>query len=154
MLTDSDLERFWKYVVKTDSCWNWTASVNTYGYGCFWWDKKQHQSHRISWLIAHGKESEKLLLHSCDNARCVNPEHLREGTQADNMRDKVLRKRQAFGEKNAQSRLTNEQVLAILEKFANGASMRGLGREYGVSKTAISDIVKGKNWKHLHKGKA
>jgi hypothetical protein len=154
MLTEKDLMRFWKYVVKTDSCWNWTASVNTYGYGCFWWDKKQHQSHRISWLIAYGKQSDKLLLHSCDNPRCVNPEHLREGTQADNMKDKVSRRRHAFGERNAQSRLTEAQVLAIKEKHANGATMRGLGREYGVSKTAISQIVKGKHWVHLHKGKA
>ena len=155
MLTDSDLERFWKYVDKTDSCWLWKASLNTYGYGCFWWNKKQHQSHRISWLIKYGAGSDKLLLHSCDNPNCVNPDHLREGTQADNIKDKMIRNRQAKGEKNGQAKLTEEQVLAMKEKYETGGhSLAGLGREYGISVTAVMYIVTGRNWSHLHKGKA
>jgi len=51
------------------------------------------------------------------------------------------------------SRLTEEQVLAILKKYSEGVSTRALGKEYGVSKTAILYIVKGKNWAYLHKGK-
>jgi len=154
MISDKDLQRFWKYVSKTDGCWLWTAALNTYGYGCFWWNKKQHQSHRVSWYIKHGVDSNKLLLHSCDNPACVNPEHLREGTQADNMKDKVKRRRQALGEKNGNCRLTEKDVLDILSRHKAGDSIRGLGREYGVSKTAISHILKGVNWKYLTKGKA
>lgn len=154
MINDKDLERFWKYVEKTDTCWNWKASLNTYGYGCFWWNRKQHQSHRVSWYIKYGKHSDKLLLHSCDNPACVNPEHLREGAQSDNMKDKVGRRRQATGESHGQSRLTEEQVVAILKKHSEGASTRKLGKEYNVSKTAILYIIKGKNWAYLQKRKA
>ncbi len=154
MLTEKDLERFWKYVEKTDTCWNWKASVNTYGYGCFWWNRKQHQSHRISWMIKYGLNSTMLLLHSCDNARCVNPEHLREGTQSDNIKDKVSRIRQAKGEKNGISRLTEQQVLCIIEEYKIGnTSHAKLGKKYGVSRTAIKYILDGRNWSYLHKGK-
>jgi len=137
MISDKVLERFWKYVDKTDNCWIWKASLNTYGYGCFWWNKKQHQAHRASWYIKHGNHSDKLLLHSCDNPACVNPEHIREGTQADNMKDKVIRRRQVKGQNHGQSRLTEGQVLAILKKYSEGVSTRTLGKQYGVSKTAI-----------------
>jgi hypothetical protein len=153
MLTDSDLERYWKYVEKTDTCWLWKASLNTYGYGCFWWNKKQWQAHRVAWIIAHGHIPEKLLLHSCDNPRCVNPDHMREGTQKDNMLDKTSRKRQAVGERAGQAKLKEQQVLEIIEKHKNGQSMESLGRDYGVSATAVKYIVIGRNWSHLHKGK-
>jgi hypothetical protein len=141
--------RYWKYVEKTDSCWNWTASVNTYGYGCFWWNKKQHQAHRISWYIKHGSLPKNLLLHICDNPKCVNVEHLQEGTQADNMKDKVKKRRQAIGENNGQSRLTEAQVLDIKKALVNGASMRSLAKKYGVSKTAIKYILIGRTWSYL-----
>jgi hypothetical protein len=154
MLSEGDLERFWKYVEKTDTCWLWKASVNTYGYGCFWWNRKQHQSHRISWYIKHNKHSEKLLLHSCDNAACVNPDHLREGTQSDNMKDKVKRRRQAIGEKVGSSRLKEWQVLDILKKHSEGISISELTKQYPVSDTAIKYIIIGRNWSYLHKGKA
>ena len=153
MLTDKNLTRFWNYVDKTDNCWNWTAALNTYGYGCFWWDKKQHQSHRISWLIAYGSFPADCLLHICDNPKCVKPDHLKEGSQADNMADKKHKRRQAFGERIGKSKLTESQVLDILKKHSEGQSMFSLGKEYGVSDTAISYIVKGKNWSYLHKGK-
>lgn len=154
MLTDKDLARFWNYVDKTNDCWNWTAAVNTYGYGCFWWNKKQHQSHRVSWFIAYGTHPADCLLHICDNPKCVNPSHLKEGSQVDNMADKKHKRRQAFGEKMAASKLTESDVLDIYKKHAEGQSLASLGREYGVSDTAISHVVKGKNWSHLHKGKA
>jgi hypothetical protein len=34
-----------------------------------------------------------MLLHSCDNPRCINPNHLRPGTAADNSKDMVRRRR-------------------------------------------------------------
>ncbi len=51
------------------------------------------EAYKFSWFIAHGREAEGLLLHSCDVSRCVNPEHLREGTAKDNAMDASQRGR-------------------------------------------------------------
>jgi len=70
------------------------------------------------------------------------------------MVDKTSRKRQAVGERAGQAKLKEQQVLEIIEKHRNGQSMESLGRDYGVSATAVKYIVIGRNWSHLHKGKA
>lgn len=79
-----------------DACHIWTAGTMAEGYGCFQ-DRKgelgppqQHRAHRVAWILAHGWIGpETLLLHTCDNPRCVNVRHLRPGTQYDNMQDAI-----------------------------------------------------------------
>jgi hypothetical protein len=46
------------------------------------------EAHRAAYILVHGSIPAGLyILHSCDNKRCVNPNHLRAGTPVDNMRD-------------------------------------------------------------------
>lgn len=150
LISESDYKRFWKYVNKTENCWNWTASVNTYGYGCFWWNGKQWQAHRVSWYIKYNSFPKDCLLHICDNPRCINPQHLKEGSQKDNIQDKVLKQRQAKGSNNGNARLTEEEVLSIKNKYSKGQSLRSLAKEYTVSKTAIKYIIIGRTWSYLN----
>lgn len=52
-------------------------------------------AHRVVYEHHHGPlPSEVLVLHSCDNPPCVNIDHLRPGTHAENAQDKVERGRQ------------------------------------------------------------
>jgi len=37
-------------------------------------------------------EPEQLALHSCDNACCFNPQHLRKGTRTENNKDRAFRR--------------------------------------------------------------
>lgn len=65
-------------------CWLWrSAKGNQYGsfsYGA------ESLAHRASWALHHGPIPPGLLvLHSCDNKRCVNPSHLHLGTHGQNM---------------------------------------------------------------------
>jgi hypothetical protein len=77
-------ERFWRYVQKTGTCWNWTGS-NSKGYGLFKIGKQTIAAHRFSFALANGEIPEgKHLDHICHNHSCVNPEHLRPVTQKQN----------------------------------------------------------------------
>lgn len=50
------------------------------------------RAHRVSWQIHFGPIPKgKLVLHKCDNKRCVNPNHLYLGTQGDNNYDRAIR---------------------------------------------------------------
>ena len=54
----------------------------------------------------------KIILHSCDNPSCVNPNHLRVGTWGENMQDRSDRMRNVGG-KHGQ-KLTKEQIDFII----------------------------------------
>lgn len=70
-------------------CWLWEGGTVVRGYGvAFLPGGKATGAHRAM-LIAHGAKltPSDVVLHSCDMPGCVNPDHLRVGTQADNMAD-------------------------------------------------------------------
>lgn len=87
-------DRFWKKVNKTDTCWLWTASKTKGGYGKFWNGVFLEEAHRFSYKLLVGPIKDNLhVLHSCDIRNCVNPKHLRQGTEIENRRDAIERKR-------------------------------------------------------------
>lgn len=80
-------------------CWLWTGALIGGGYGAFFTDH-QWKAHRFSYQIHKGDIPDHLMVrHTCDQASCVNPDHLFLGTHQDNMDDKVRRNRQAKGRK-------------------------------------------------------
>src|SRR5690348_3625220 len=86
---ESPEERFWKYVEKTDSCWIWTGSLNTSGYGILRIGKTT-SVHRFAYELLVGPIGEGLQLdHVCCVRHCVNPAHLEPVTAAENMRREI-----------------------------------------------------------------
>lgn len=88
-------------IVPESGCWIWNGSINNKGYG----QLNGKYAHRVSYELVKGPIPEGMyLLHSCDVPCCVNPAHLRPGTQKDNMRDAAERGRIARGARLPQYR--------------------------------------------------
>ncbi len=92
-----------------------------------------------------------LALHSCDNPPCIAPEHLRWGTEADNVDDKMKRGRHhsSRGTTNPRALITEEQVHEIDALLAAGVSQLKIAKEYGIAQTAVSAILRRTNWSHI-----
>lgn len=89
-------EKFWSKVKKTDplKCWTWTAYKDPRGYGMFRFHGRVQVASRVSWILTNGEIPKNMnICHHCDNPSCVNPAHLFLGTDSDNARDRVRKKR-------------------------------------------------------------
>lgn len=134
-------------------CWEWVASKTGMGYGNFWFNKKSVAAHRLSYELYVGDiPVNGVVCHSCDNPGCVNPRHLFVGTQKDNIRDCLNKKRLyiAVGESNKSSKLKNKDIVEIRYKYlSNKYSMQELGDLYEVKRLTIFNIIHRISWKHV-----
>jgi hypothetical protein len=150
-------DRFWRYVNKTDGCWLWTGgSRSKKGYGQIGGGGKGAKhilAHRLSYEIHKGQIPEGMVvMHSCDNPSCVNPDHLSVGTQSQNILEafakgrKVCRPPHKFGESHGASKIKELDAIEILKSTE---ATKIIAAKYGVSKSAIERLRNGKSWKHL-----
>lgn len=90
------VERFLKFVTQepTSGCSLWTGGYNDHGYGKFTMSGKTIAAHRAAYILFVGPIKDGLVvMHSCDNPSCVNHEHLKLGTQSENIMDASKKKR-------------------------------------------------------------
>lgn len=135
-----------------NECWNWLGAINKDGYGRICYNGTHHFSHRLVLSFFHPRKKldGKIVMHICDNTKCCNPKHLVVGSHVDNQMDKVRKNRQAKGEKNGQSILTEQQVRAARKKYKpHVVTYQMIANEYGVSKDTIQKAIRGIYWKHL-----
>ena len=125
------------------------------GYAHITYKGKLQLAHRVAYCearqipITHLKGS--VVRHTCDNPRCINPQHLLIGTQQDNVADRKERGRCAKGQTNSKTKLTIENVLEIRRRYVARCKVNGgcaLGREFGVRDSTISRLIDGTNWQH------
>jgi hypothetical protein len=137
--------------IDADGCWNWQGSVDTRGYGNLNVGGRMQRVHRVAYMLWVGDIPKAtghhgtVVMHACDNRRCCNPDHLRLGTQKDNVRDMEAkgRARHHAGTDNGRAILTPEQVSAIR---ADARSLSQITADYPVSLGAIQRIKAGKAW--------
>lgn len=99
-------ERFWRKIDKGSSgdCWNWIGATSTSGYGVLQKGSRGQgliRTHRFSYEIHKGEiPARKLILHSCDNKLCCNPNHLSVGDHSQNISEAWERGRRKLSEWN------------------------------------------------------
>lgn len=145
-------ERFWRHVdVKHfDECWEWDGALFSNGYGSIRIGSRRGLTHRIAYELKFGPIPNGLyVLHSCDNPKCCNPNHLFLGTQLDNMHDMHKKKRwkcsNRGGELNSNCKLSDVEVEEIKKLYVSGSySYRDLSKIYHVTYGHIGKIITNK----------
>lgn len=127
------------YEINSDTgCWEWKRNFNDAGYGFF----KDFRAHRVSYFIHYNKEPHPFLVcHTCDNRKCVNPEHLFLGTNKDNMHDMIKKGRarpNITGTKSPLTKMTQETLDKMSKDYLEspGMTTRGIASIYGLSVSA------------------
>lgn len=148
-------ERALSLIDKTDGCWIWPKAKNTKGYGHIGADinnggKKTELAHRVSYeyhkeAIPDGYN----VLHSCDNPSCINPDHLRVGSQSENIKEAFDKGRKFnpvnYGENHPKSKITREQAKFI--KANPQLGHKQIADMFGVSPNCIRGVRIGRTWK-------
>lgn len=165
------IERFMAKVSKPlvpSKCWTWLAATrgSREKRGCFWDGARNVDAAR--WMYQHSHSGQPIdgmvVMHRCDNPLCVNPAHLRLGSQADNVADMHVKSRahqqrnpsvgvramhrahetmerepdrRARGERHGSSKLTDTQRGEISNSTE---PTRVLAARYGVDRTQIQRV--------------
>ena len=152
---ESVLERLltpnkWREV--DNGCWEWQGALHQgYGRVSTRINNKPIESPatRVALRRKLGRPIKPGLLacHTCDNTKCVNPDHLYEGTPKQNTADMMRRERHSNsfikgGE--ATRKLTLDQVLDIRQRASKGAMYPPIAKEFRVSVQTIANAVSGK----------
>ena len=120
------IDRFWSKFTppkNDEDCWEWNQYRDKDGYGTFYFDGQSMKAHRFAWELYNGQIPFGLeVCHTCDNPPCCNPDHLVIGTHKENMTDMSFKKRcgERKGGKNGNAKLTDEDVLALLNNTLCG----------------------------------
>lgn len=160
-------DRFWQRVDKNgpNGCWLWTGMLNIAngGYGVIGgklFGKRIVPAgtgllvHRVSWIMHNGPIPESseyhgnVVMHKCDNPRCVNPDHLELGTQKANVHDMIGKKRDVrvpgiVGAKHKRAKLTDAQVAEIR---VSAIGTVDLAAQYGVARCTVQRARYGRSY--------
>jgi hypothetical protein len=155
-------ERFYKRFERDrkTGCWNWTGAVNAKGYGIIAGEINGKRyapvgqnmlAHRVSWIIHKGDIPEvdsahgMVVMHTCDNPGCVNPDHLILGAQSDNVRDMDKKGRHVVsgwhkrtGIEHFRSSITRQEDLDLI--LSTTGNTKDLAEKFGVHVSTIMRI--------------
>jgi len=107
-------------------------------------------AHRAAFFFAHKRWPNPCCRHTCDVSLCLNPYHLAEGTQIDNINDMISRGRKAHGNGVIHAKLTDDlvrQMRAEYIPYVNGT--KKLSRKYGLDRKNCYNIVTRRAWAHV-----
>lgn len=161
--------------LQDDECWVWFGLLDKSGYGIFKTEFTA-SAHRFSYELHKGRIPDGLhVLHTCNNPPCVNPSHLKIGTNKDNIADKIaagnhkhseetrktlleLLKKRTFSnewkERLTQSRrrLQDGEVWLICLLFSHDIPQQMIAKMFMRSRNSISRITRGVSYSMMNRG--
>lgn len=138
-LTDEEKwNRYKNNVIKNNDCWEWQGMKHPNGYGYIKYNKKQISIHRWVFIYLNNYTPE-VVMHTCDNRICINPDHLTGGTFLDNNRDRTKKGRN--GKKNPSPTCPQgHSEFGSTKKFNNGLT-------YTTRYCKVCNRQRTKNWR-------
>ena len=134
----------------SDECLLWPWSTDRAGYGQVWFEGRLARAHKAAYKIKHGDLPLPLGRHICNVRGCCSPKHIIPGTQAQNIQDTMAANRHMKGEAVHTAVLKEADIPVICKRYAKGdVTMGDLARDYQVSDTSISSVIRGISWKHV-----
>lgn len=147
--------RFERLVIRGPECWEWVGQIKKSGYGTFFLRGRTEMAHRVA-VALDGRDLGKgdVVMHSCDNRKCVRPDHLSVGKIQDNIDDCVAKGRHRWnpnlgrkGVENNNAVLNPDKVAQIRAMHAQGMSQRKIAAAIGTGRGAVRDVVRGVTWR-------
>lgn len=126
-------------------CLEWQHGRTSKGYGRF----KEVYAHRESAKRAGMRIEGTVVRHQCDNPPCIEPAHLRPGSQSQNLKEMVARGRRDYHGTNSPRAILTEEQVREARNLKGKLTARAIGDRYGVTKAAINSLLAGKTWRHV-----
>ena len=151
-------EDLWAYIASRttqgpNGCLDWTGGTDGDGYPFIFDGTRNQVGSRLVLQQKLGRPIRRgyIAMHSCDRPMCINPEHLIEGTHAENQQDMYVkgRGRKLSGEQHPAAKLTNADIVAIRRLRADGIPTARIALQYGTNAANVRRIVSGARWKHV-----
>ena len=144
-----------KFDVLDNGCWECTSHLPKHGRSIYPEAKSGKKVRPVKNLVYERnvgkvkipKSQWAQLTISCDNPKCINPEHMIVDDGTENARLRRERGTIAIGESNGRAKLNEEQVEVILKDFISSKSE--LAKRYKVDRKLIYAIKKGLIWKEV-----
>ncbi len=144
-----------------NGCLIWNGPLSD-GYGTVSAYRKLWKVHRLSYFVNNdissmpdtNIEEKAYVLHTCDNKKCFNPEHLILGTHKENTEHEKLFGKILCGESNKKTTITEAVALEILHSKCEISDINYLtvaerAKKFNVSKSLIRSIDDRRSWLHL-----
>ena len=139
-----------RYSISKSGCHEWTSYLSKKGYAKINYKGK---CFGIAKLIFEKKLNRKLkkgyeTCHICNNSKCINPEHLYEGTHRQNGRD-LSKSGILNGEKGPNVKITEKRAIQIKVMLKKEITVTNISKKLSVPRTIVANIKYGQSWRWL-----